>query len=213
LRKLSRGFATLSGVSKKTGRITDPTVLKVIAHPARLRLYEVLVADGPATAAQLARHVPGAPGSLSYHLRRLAAHGFIEEAPDLCEDGRERWWRAIPGGVRWSPEDFADSPGAQEVAATAQRVLIGRHIDRLQEWLADGPQRWGTAWASAAKSTDSVLRLTPDELRELGRELDAVIERWAGRPDGPGRDHVFLFLHAFPIAGSAPASDTGTEPR
>ncbi len=200
-------------MSKKTGRITDPMVLKIIAHPARLRLYEVLVAGGPATAAQLAKHVPGAPGSLSYHLRQLAAHGFIEEAPDLCKDGRERWWRAIPGGVRWSPEDFADSPGAQEVAASAQRVLVGRHIERLQEWLAEGPQRWGPTWASAAQSTDSVLRLTPKELRELGEELDAVIARWAKRPKSSGHEQVFLFLHAFPIAGPAPAGDTATRPQ
>ncbi|MBX6169231.1 MAG: helix-turn-helix transcriptional regulator [Thermobispora bispora] len=197
---------------KKTSRITDPTVLKIIAHPVRLRLYEVLVAGGPATAAQLARHVPGAPGSLSYHLRQLAAHGFIEEAPDLGTDGRERWWRAIPGGVRWSPEDFEDSPGAQEVAASAQRVLAGRHIDRLREWLAEGRRRWGPDWASAAHSTDSVLHLTPEELRQLGEELDAVIERWAERSgDGPGREQVFLFLHAFPVEGLA--GDTSDRPR
>ncbi|MEU6413619.1 helix-turn-helix domain-containing protein [Microbispora sp. NPDC046933] len=200
-------------MGRKTARITDPKTLKVIAHPARLRLYEVLVAGGPATAAQLARHVAGAPGSLSYHLRQLAAHGFIEEAPDLGSDGRERWWRAIPGGVRWSPEDFEDSPGAREVAATAQRVLTGRHIDRLEEWLATGPRRWGPTWASAARSTDTVLRLDPDELRELGDELDAVIARWANRPDdGSDREQVFLFLHAFPIEGSPPVGRSSDQP-
>jgi len=70
----------------------------------------VLVVGGPATAARLARDVPGAPGGLSYHLRQLATHTFIEEAPELASDGRERWWRAIPGGIQWSDEDLEGSP-------------------------------------------------------------------------------------------------------
>src|SRR5688572_439341 len=102
--------------------------LKAIAHPVRLQLYEALATLGPATATQLAPIVPGAPGSLSYHLRQLARYGYIEEAPELGQDGRERWWRAIPGGVRWSAADFPDSPAAHEAMAAAQSVLTARHM-------------------------------------------------------------------------------------
>ncbi|MFI6056423.1 winged helix-turn-helix domain-containing protein [Streptomyces violascens] len=199
-------------MSRKTNKVTDPHTLKVITHPLRLKLYEVLVSEGPATAARLSKYVAAAPGSLSYHLRQLAEYGYIEEAPELGEnDSRERWWRAVPGGVRWSPDDFEDAPGAQEALASAQRMLTGRQWERLRTWQTTGRERWGQEWASAAVSTDSFLRLTPGELRELGAELDAVLDKWTARSraaapqdadetpeNSTGRDRVFLFLHAFP---------------
>ncbi|WP_327389392.1 helix-turn-helix domain-containing protein [Streptomyces microflavus] len=200
-------------MSRQTDKVTDPRTLKVITHPLRLRLYEVLVSEGPATASRLSKYVPAAPGSLSYHLRQLAEYGYIEEAPELGEkDSRERWWRAVPGGVRWSANDFDDTPGAQEALASAQRVLTGRQLERLRRWQTVGRSKWGPDWASAAISSDSFLRLTTAELRELGAEIDAVLEKWAGRtkptaaddnaeaPQADRREQVFLFFHAFPQA-------------
>nr|WSS66253.1 winged helix-turn-helix domain-containing protein [Streptomyces sp. NBC_01177] len=196
----------------------------MIAHPIRLRLYEVLVTDGPATAARLAKYVPAAPGSLSYHLRQLAECGYIEEAPELRLDSRERWWRAVPGGVRWSAADFEGRPGAREAIASAQRVLTGRHLDRLRRWQTNGEQQWGEPWTSAAHSTDSVLHLTPDELQQLGTELDAVLDSWVQRSraarasqednqpaeDEDGSAQVFVFLHAFPFTDDPTEAGTTT---
>lgn len=202
------------GMTRETSPVTDPHTLRVIAHPMRLRLYEVLVSDGPATAARLSKHVSAAPGSLSYHLRQLAECGYIEEAPDLAEDGRERWWRAIPGGVRWSADDFEGHPGAQEAISAAQRVLVARQIERLRHWQTHGDEEWGSTWANAAHSTDTVLHLTPAELQQLGEELNALVESWGkrsraaratednGRHTGAGeRQQVFVITHAFPFTG------------
>jgi DNA-binding transcriptional ArsR family regulator len=201
-------------MSRQSHKVTDPQTLKVITHPLRLRLYEVLVSEGPATAARLSKYVSAAPGSLSYHLRQLAEYGYIEEAPELGEkDSRERWWRAVPGGVRWSSDGFADTPGAQEAVASAQRVMAGRQLDRLRAWLVEGQERWGPEWTDAAISQDALLRLTPGEVRELSADLDAVISKWAvrsrdGKAEGneerpepaESRSQVFLFLHAFPYS-------------
>lgn len=164
-----------------TGNIRDPQSLRAIAHPIRLRLYEALVAGGPATAARLARDVPGAPGSLSYHLRQLAAHGYIEEARELASDGRERWWRAVPGGSHWSDEDLDRSPGTREAFAAAQSVFLGRREERVRNWVYRDAQRYDRAWRSAAVSTDAVLHLSADELTDLGHELEEVLERWVNR--------------------------------
>ncbi len=197
-------------MSKKTGRVTDPRTLRVIAHPVRLRLYELLVTEGPATMTRLAKSIAGAPGSLSYHLHQLAECGYIEEAPELRKDERERWWRAVPGGIRWSQEDFPDTAGAQEILSSAERVLVGRRVDRLRAWLSDGEARWGREWTAASRSTDTMLHLTPDELRQLGVEIDQVLERWvrasraAHSQPGPDRVPVFAFFHAFPFSGDAP---------
>ncbi|MEU7819711.1 helix-turn-helix domain-containing protein [Catellatospora sp. NPDC049133] len=195
--------------AKTTARITDLRTLRAIAHPVRLRLYEVLATGGPATASKLSAYVPGAPGSLSYHLRQLAEHGYIEEAPELGKDGRERWWRAIPGGVRWSNADFEGQPAGREALASAQQVLVARQLERLHAWQAAGAEQWGPDWAGAAVATDTVLHLSLDELREFAADLHAVMNKWgeasraatqgARRGDDTDREQVFVFTHAFPF--------------
>lgn len=181
-------------------KVTDPQVLKALSHPVRLRLYELLKATGPSTATQLAEHVDEAAGLVSYHLHQLAKHGYAEEAPELKQDGRERWWRVVPGGISWSSADFLDDPGSHAVADAAEQVLLARQLDRLREYRS-GRAVWGSDWVDGAFATDSLFRLTPDELRQLSRELVEVIERWS-RPepeDGQHREHVFFFAHGFPF--------------
>lgn len=205
----------------RTSPITDPETLRAIAQPIRLRLYEALVANGPATAARLAQQVPAAPGSLSYHLRILADSGFVEEAPELGTDGRERWWRAVPGGIHWANDDLESSPGAQEVAVAAQSVIFSRQLDRIRTWIREGPSMWSPRWRSAAINIDAVLRLTPEELTAVYSEINAVLVRWrhnagTSRPspasgdriERDDREAVFVLLHAFPFAAGSKPEDT-----
>lgn len=197
-------------------------MLKAVAHPVRLRLYEALVANGPSTNARLAQQIPGAPGSLSYHLRQLAKHGFVEEAPELSEDARERWWRAVPGGLHWTEESLEGNPGAQSVASAAQSILLARQIDRMRSWAHGGQQQWSLAWRSASVNNDSVLRLDARELRELADEVEALFARWLARSrasstdsgEASGSDErasVFLAVHAFPFE-PYPTNDPGVTP-
>jgi DNA-binding transcriptional ArsR family regulator len=185
----------------RTRTVTDPRVLKALSHPLRLRLYELLSALGPSTATRLAEHVDQAVGLLSYHVRVLADHGYVEEAPELATDGRERWWRVVPGGISWSTADFLDDPARRAVAATAERQLLGRQLDRLQTF-TDEQDSWGRDWVDAAIGTDAIFRMTPEELREFGTEIQAVVARWAGREvpdDEQPRETVFHFMHTFPF--------------
>ena len=64
------------------------------------------------------RPPPGSPrrlgessGSTSYHLRRLAAFGFVEEVPGQSP-GRERWWRALHRSTRWQAAEIL-APGGR----------------------------------------------------------------------------------------------------
>src|SRR3712207_7836256 len=59
----------------------------------RSALLGLLRSEGPSTASKLGQRLGESSGSTSYHLRQLAALGFVEEVPGQGT-ARERWWRA-----------------------------------------------------------------------------------------------------------------------
>lgn len=80
--------------SPELRQLSDAAALRALRHPLRKRIMRVLNRDGPATATSLARVLDENTGATSYHLRQLAAYGFVEEAPEHGT-GRERWWRVL----------------------------------------------------------------------------------------------------------------------
>ena len=189
-------------------RITDPEVLKGLSHPLRQRLYRLLTQLGPSTTTILTAHLDGAdPGQVSYHLRELGKRGFIEEAPELARDRRERWWRVPQGTLSWASADFG-TPEGKAVADAAFAQTVRDQFERLEAYVTRKAE-WAPEWQNAATATSTNLRLTSEELRGLSEELNAVMRKWAelGRRDPSvrpeeqpvdGREQVFLFFHAFP---------------
>jgi DNA-binding transcriptional ArsR family regulator len=185
-------------------RIDDPEVLKGLAQPVRQRIYRTLAQIGPATVGRLAKELGGAdPGLVSYHLRELARRGFVEDVPELARDRRERWWRLVPGAMSWNPRDFP-GPEGRAIASAVKAQMVADEFDRLRRF-EQGREGWDEAWQDAAVSSDSFLYLTAAELAQLAGELQEVLGRWAehgrarrSRDGEPGRESVFLFLHAFP---------------
>src|SRR3954451_21753322 len=90
---------------RPTYHVQDPEALEALAHPLRGRLLGLLRSDGPATARGLATQVGESSGVTSYHLRKLADAGFVEEDAGRGTR-RERWWRAVHTATSWSPSDF-----------------------------------------------------------------------------------------------------------
>ena len=79
-------------------RITDPQVMRALAHPARIEIMEYLASTGAGvTATECAEIVGLSPSATSYHLRELAKYGLVEQAPSRG-DGRERVWRSASAG-------------------------------------------------------------------------------------------------------------------
>src|SRR5277367_6472978 len=74
--------------------LTDPRVMRALAHPARMEIWQHIGLEGPATATECAEVVGLSPSACSYHLRTLAKYGFVEEDTARPADGRERRWRA-----------------------------------------------------------------------------------------------------------------------
>ncbi|WP_369270432.1 ArsR/SmtB family transcription factor [Streptomyces sp. R11] len=185
-------------------RITDLGTLKALAHPLRMKLLRGLTTAQVATASQLAEQVDEAVSLVSYHLRKLAEHGLIEEAEPQSPDGRERWWRPASDGVRIRDEDFRDAPEKAAAHTAASRLFAEQRTDMYRRWL-DERVHWGPEWNRAAESSESSLRLTADELAELNKELLALLRRYdeQGRAadaagDTEGRENVAVHTYAFP---------------
>jgi len=179
--------------------ITDAKALSAMANAFRSRMMDALKVDGPSTASALAARTGQAVGSASHHLKVLSEAGLVEEAPELAKDRRERWWRLVDPGTRWSRADFADDTAAVTAAYAAEALTVQRQFERVQEWNANAdtvPQ-----WDSAAFATQNWMRLTPAELREVAEELIEVLVRWSQRDlpdDGAEREAVFVFSRGFP---------------
>ncbi|WP_069166869.1 ArsR/SmtB family transcription factor [Nocardia altamirensis] len=188
-----------------TPTITDLEALKVFTHPLRIALYRALSTARAATASQLADQVDEAVSLVSYHLRKLAAHGFIVEAPELGTDGRERWWKPVSDkGWSFRGSDFVGDPEGAAVVGQVTRQLLATRTQRYGAFL-DQQSAWSTEWTDAAFSAEYVPRLTAAELAELAEEMAAVARRWQQRGraaedagDTEGREHVALHLYGFP---------------
>ncbi|MGO2139288.1 MAG: helix-turn-helix domain-containing protein [Leucobacter sp.] len=178
--------------------------MRVLAHPTRLKLLALLREHGPQTAALLARYVEEAPGSLSYHLRKLASADLIEEAADAGTDARERWWRATHAETVWDTAEFASDPERLAAQQDMYRALGQAYAQRLAAYI-DGAGELDRSWLEAGFLTDRSLRLTPGQLGQLGSELEALQERWLSvsreniaRPEGnPDAADVFFLAQGY----------------
>jgi DNA-binding transcriptional ArsR family regulator len=177
-------------------RLTEPDELRALAHPVRLELLIHLMSSGTATASECARAVGDTPSNCSYHLRMLARHGLVE--PDASADGRERPWRACVTGTQTpGSEAEAGTPEAADAAALIA-VAVQRDHRLMRDYLARRDQV-DQRWRGVDMHNTYTLRLTPQELRELGERLDALIRPYiaATREDSEG-DLVHVSLAAFP---------------
>ena len=191
--------------SEKNRRITDMGTLKALAHPLRMKLYRGLIVARVATASQLAEQVDEAVSLVSYHLRKLAEHGVIEEAPAQSADGRERWWQPASDGVSIRDEDFRGAPEKAAVYTAASRLFSEQRIDMYRRYL-DERAHWAPEWNRAAESSESAMRLTAAELSELAADMQALFKAYTERGraaeeagDTEGRENVAVHTYAFPF--------------
>ncbi|MBM0225619.1 MULTISPECIES: helix-turn-helix transcriptional regulator [Micromonospora] len=180
--------------------ISDPQVMRALAHPARIAIMEHLSSlEGGATATECAEIAGLSPSATSYHLRALAKFGLIEPAPSRG-DARERVWRAFSPSYYIEPGRSAGSE-----ARAAERALVEAHTardaQRTFDWLdraADEPPEW----YDAARLSDTLLLLTAEELAGLNesiQELMAPYRRRIRRDPPAGARTVAVQYRALPI--------------
>ncbi|MGW2848093.1 ArsR family transcriptional regulator [Streptomyces sp. NPDC001274] len=131
-------------------------------HEVRTALLALLAEVGTATATEAAARLGHSSGLCSFHLRQLARHGHIEEAPHT--GGRARPWR-----LRRDAPDAPDVPDPDGNGGGFDDLARGLEDESWQRWLdrrETVPPRW-----RHDEAFSEVAYLTPEE---MGRVADAV---------------------------------------
>ena len=195
-------MSTEPGTLGNPVELTDPRMMRALAHQARIAIWTHLGMHGPATATECAQIAGLSPSACSYHLRTLARYGFVEEDPQSAADGRERPWRARL--LAFNMSSGPDAPPATQVAsqllvenmrAVAEEIRV-RYLARRSEYPDD--------WQTAAGEVFSVAHVTPGELDQMRSEVLEVMARYI-RLDPASRSSgalpVRIMLDLFPWFG------------
>ncbi|MDX2971333.1 helix-turn-helix domain-containing protein [Kribbella solani] len=188
--------------------LSDPRELNALAHPVRMAIVEILSIDGPLTASELAERLDETPANCSWHLRKLAQHGFVVEAEG--GKGRQRPWQ-VPGlGFRWDEEHAAASLEERRAAQALSEVVMSRAIDRLRESQQRAPEE-SEQWRAARSNVEMVAWLTPDELKEMNDAINTVLDRHVQRLTDPAQRPAGARLCEF-VSWGVPVYFPGVEP-
>ncbi|WP_064706113.1 winged helix-turn-helix domain-containing protein [Rhizobium bangladeshense] len=205
-----------AAISRTVSRVVpEPTALKALAHPVRLRMLGMLRIDGPATATQLAVRLGLNSGATSYHLRQLAKYGFIEESPHASR--RDRWWRASHE-LTSVPASEAEGEALDLDIAFNQAALslqVGQMQQALEEY-AGLPVEWRRATAA----DDILIPMTAEQAEALTKRLrDIILDAMRAAPplgEATSQDSdvipFYLMLHAFPYPGRVSYRERESEP-
>ncbi|KOG51353.1 ArsR family transcriptional regulator [Streptomyces griseoflavus] len=159
-------------------------------HEVRTALLDLLAEVGTVTATEAAARLGYSSGLCSFHLRQLARHGLIEEAPH--RGGRARPWRLTRRG---------SAPGTSEEEAFGN-LARGLEDESWQRWLTQrdhAPAEWRHDEAFSA-----VAYLTPEEMRRVADAVRRALAPYQDREQRPlarpdGARPVALITRLFPL--------------
>jgi len=164
--------------------------VRALTHPVRLAILLRLRAGGPSTATRL---VGASPSVTSWHLRHLAEHGLVEDAPGDHEGGRSRWWQVVGAGFRFD----AGSDDAHAAAALTD-VLEQVEGDLVQQWRLHVRPRLEAEWMAIASRWNTGVVATPDEIAALDAGIEALLAPLVSRgpkdrPKGARRVRILRY--------------------
>ncbi|MER8018260.1 ArsR/SmtB family transcription factor [Streptomyces griseoluteus] len=186
--------------------VLDAKGLRALAHPVRVQLVGLLRKHGPSTATRLAERLEVNSGTASYHLRQLAAAGFVAEDTGRG-NARERWWRSVHQLTRFDHEDLAERE--PEAALAYLRSVHSAYVLRAQQGL-NGLQTLPRPWREVFDMSDATLRLTPAEAQELRDEIRSVIDRYpraSATEDPQGTERVWVNFQVLPEGDISPREE------
>ena len=135
-------------------------------HPVREALLALLRTRDELTSTDAARELGGNTGLYSFHLRKLAEQGLVEDVPGTA--GRARPWRLAQGGPR-EPE-----------LGELNRRLEDESYQRWRDNRAQAPAAWRQDDAFS-----EIVYLTPAEMAAMGGAIRSVIDLFRHRETMP----------------------------
>ncbi|MFG3055951.1 ArsR/SmtB family transcription factor [Kitasatospora sp. NPDC048239] len=195
----------------QTDVVLDAKGLRALAHPVRVQLIGLLRRHGPSTATRLAERMGLTSGATSYHLRQLAAAGFVAEDAERG-NARERWWKSVHQSTWWTDMDLAEQEpaaalGYMQSIAAAHTLIMQRALNSFETMPRD--------WRHATNFSDWALQLTPEEARSLSAELATVIGRYR-KPDEAapeGAERVTVAIQLLPDLEDGPGDRAADDDR
>nr|WP_107058621.1 helix-turn-helix domain-containing protein [Streptomyces rimosus] len=163
-------------------------------HEVRRALLDLLAEVGTVTATDAAARLGYSSGLCSFHLRQLARHGLIEEAPH--RGGRARPWRLTR---------HDSTPGTPEEEQFGN-LARGLEDESWQRWVAQrdrAPAEWRHDEAFSA-----VAYLTPEEMSRVADAVRRTLAPYQDREQRPlarpdGARPVALITRLFPLLSDA----------
>jgi DNA-binding transcriptional ArsR family regulator len=166
--------------------LTSP-MLKAMSHPVRRRLLSLLERTAPARATDLAQELGLPVNQVSFHLRSLARAEMITEAPEHARDRRDRVWVPTSRSYR-----LTRPPGpVSDEDTQVLEAFLGQTAGEVQE-LVRAVLSWATDYGAGrddehrGAATQSMLRLTTEEMRALVVDVDTLVEAAQQRSDEAG---------------------------
>ena len=158
---------------RRTLTVTDPAVLKALAHPVRQRLLNLLSADDVVTATDAAQSVGMTPSAVSHHLRQLEKYGLVVRV-DPAGDARERPWRMTAATINLDP-------GSLDVAGRAALdVIVGNQVvelsQRIERHLDADRNAASPGWGPYTGLARTDLWLTEEEVAQLQTDLQGLLD-------------------------------------
>jgi DNA-binding transcriptional ArsR family regulator len=175
------------GMPGNSFQLTDPMMMRALAHPARIAIATHLFLRGPATATECADVAGLSPSACSYHLRALARYGVVEEDLDSAADGRQRPWRVRM--VSFNIKSDSSASPATRLAADMLVESIRAEGDETRARYVLRRDEYPDEWRSALGESQDVAHVTAEELETIRREISEVFDRYRRldpkeRPEG-----------------------------
>lgn len=183
--------------------LTDPKMMRALAHPMRMALLELIEVTGTLTATQASEALGESPANCAFHLRTLGKYGYIAEAGG--GKGRERPWKRVDMRIDLCTEH--DEPSTNLTAKALQQLWFDHLIARVRKVLLsvdDLPKQW----RDATRASEDLVFLTADELREVSEQVVELTDRFRGRKaDSSSRPEgalpVQLLFFGYPLTDLA----------
>jgi DNA-binding transcriptional ArsR family regulator len=188
------------------GRKLGSDELRALSHPLRIRILDELSMYGPLTASGLGERLNESSGATSYHLRQLEKVGLVQEVTDRG-NARERWWERPSGSITFpDPAEFPAGSADRLAARLLSEEAFRQREAAFREFIATEDGVFSEEWSKVAIADTVNLRLLPEQLQALVKEIDDVLWKYIDaykKTPSPGARPVQIQMNAFPLVRGA----------